>query len=471
MLRFGPQNMDRLVRLHAGIQRVETHLQTAASGGRHIIKIVLRGSGLLVQILISRTGKVLQVVIKRCARVVYRARLSLAQLSARASRLLQQTGIWGDELVARITADGGYLLEQAIAHGTQVYRRATTNGGRMIARLGQSTSQLVHVLSTGGLLLVRRATFGGCQCMSLIGGGGGGVGVRLLKPLFEGHRWLRTLLEEYEKQVADAETWPQPKDIHGWKLYGPEELRLLSVTCGIPSKRAEYQMGQCGEDAWFAASTNRGDTLGVADGVGGGRICKLSPGEFSDSLMRSCERLALNPCHEPRRLDLLLHRAHREVQEERHPVLASCHTCLLSLDRRTGIVSATNIGSCGFLVVRSGIIIARSTKQSRNSIASIQGGFAAILYDDIAQASIQQFRAEAGDMLLLATDGFFDNVHDERVLSLISELDGRTEPCRMRLYAETLALIARSATCSTYGKGSNRQLNMDDITVVLAVVN
>ncbi|BFG02500.1 protein phosphatase PTC7 homolog [Drosophila madeirensis] len=468
MLRFGPQNMDRLVRLPAGIQRVETHLLTAASAGRHIIKIVLRGSGLLVQILISHTGKVLDVVIERSARVVYRARLSLAQLAARGTHLFQQTSIWGDELVARITADGEYLLEQAKARGTQVYRRASTNGGRMIARLGQSTSQLVHVLSTGGLRLVTRATSGGCQCLSLIGGGG----VRLLKPLFEGYGWLRTLLEEYEKQVADAELRPQPKDIHGWKLYGPKELRLLSVTCGIPRKRAECQvLGQCGEDAWFAASTNRGDTLGVADGVGCGRISKLSPGEFSSSLMRSCERLALSPCHEPRRLDLLLHRAHREVQEERHPVLAGCHTCLLSLDRRTGTVSATNIGSCGFLVVRKGTIVARSTKQTRNSIASFRGGSAAILYDVIAQPSIQQFRAEAGDMLLLATDGFFDNVNDERVLSLISELDGRTEPCRMRLYAETLALMARAATCSTYRKGWNRQLKMDDITVVLAVVN
>ncbi|XP_002134431.2 uncharacterized protein [Drosophila pseudoobscura] len=498
--------MDRLVRLNAGIQRMETQLLTfvqmmigkAASGGGHLIKIVVGGSGLVIRIVISGSGKMLDVVATRSARVVCRARLSFAELvgiavvrggnlfdvcCCRGAELFEQACISGDELIARITsigamlsADGEDLLEQAFVCGTHVYENAYTNGGRMINQatttVGTTGSRLAHVLSTGGFRLVSRVTNGGVYLAQRAATFGGRQCMNPLRPLFRGYGRLRELVEEYEQEIIDAGK-PETKDIHGWKMYGPKELRLLSVASGIPKKHAAWpRLGQCGEDAWFATSTSRGETLGVAkaNGVKSGRICNLSPGDFSYSLMRSCERLAQRPSHDPRRLDVLLHRAHRDVLDVRHPVLASCNTCMLSLDRRTGTVYATNVGGCGFLVVRNGQIAARSRKHLQAFSTQLQG-VGAYIYGDPYQAPIQELCVEAGDMLLLGTDGFFNNVDDERVLSLITELDGGTDPRRMHLYAETLALMARATACSNVRAAAGRNLNMDDITIVLAVVN
>ncbi|XP_041452111.1 protein phosphatase PTC7 homolog fig-like [Drosophila obscura] len=216
-------------------------------------------------------------------------------------------------------------------------------------------------------------------------------------------------------------------------------MRHTEAACRVPQVGAERA------DAWFAASTSRGDTLGVADGV-----------EAPATIRVAWTCCCIGPIC--------------DVQEVRHPVLASCHTGLLSLDRRTGTVTATSIGGCGFLVVRKGQIVARSIAgklQVSTCPTSLPFlGVGTFLYGDINRPAAQQFRAQSEDMLLLATDGFFDNVDDGCVLSLMNELAGGTDPRRMHLYAETLALMARAARPK-----ETRHKKMDDITVVLAVVN
>ena len=49
--------------------------------------------------------------------------------------------------------------------------------------------------------------------------------------------------------------------------------------------------GVIGDDAWFIASKNSTDVLGVADGVGGWRDIGVDPSKFSSYLMRTCKRI------------------------------------------------------------------------------------------------------------------------------------------------------------------------------------
>lgn len=49
--------------------------------------------------------------------------------------------------------------------------------------------------------------------------------------------------------------------------------------------------GVIGDDAWFIASKNSTDVLGVADGVGGWRDIGVDPSKFSSYLMQTCKRI------------------------------------------------------------------------------------------------------------------------------------------------------------------------------------
>ncbi|KAH8287370.1 hypothetical protein KR054_006234, partial [Drosophila jambulina] len=266
--------------------------------------------------------------------------------------------------------------------------------------------------------------------------------------------------------------------------------RLVSVACGFPKDYAmypHYERGKFGEDAWFHSSSPQADTLGVADGVGGWRTYGIDPGEFSTFLMRSCHRLATYRNFDARRLDLLLNRAYLDLLEQKCPVLGSCTVCLLSLNRENSTIYTANIGDSGFLAVRSGKVLCRSLEQQHQFNTPYQlaspppclGG--QFLVDMPDCADCQKFVTRRGDVLLLATDGVYDNVPLELLLEVLSELAGVGDPMVLQMAANSLALMARTLSLnpdydSPFSQNA-RKLNIealggkpDDITVLLATV-
>ncbi|KAI9905471.1 hypothetical protein PsorP6_014374 [Peronosclerospora sorghi] len=85
-------------------------------------------------------------------------------------------------------------------------------------------------------------------------------------------------------------------------------LSLTSGACGLPhpQKRATG-----GEDAWFIS----GNTVGVADGVGGWARKGIDSGEYSRTLMKSAKRTVSAADKVPTPLQVLKV-AHRHVQPE-----------------------------------------------------------------------------------------------------------------------------------------------------------
>ncbi|KAH8245430.1 hypothetical protein KR032_010376, partial [Drosophila birchii] len=269
-----------------------------------------------------------------------------------------------------------------------------------------------------------------------------------------------------------------------------EYPRLVSVACGFPkdfSLYPRYVRGKFGEDAWFHSSSPIADTLGVADGVGGWRTYGIDPGEFSQFLMRSCNRLATYRNFDPRRLDLLMKRAYVDLLEQKCPVLGSATVCLLSLNREESTVYTANIGDSGFLAVRSGRILCRSQEQQHQFNTPYQlaspppclGGH--FLIDSPDCADCQKFATRSGDVLLLATDGVFDNVPLAVLVAVLSELAFEDDPMVLQMAANSLALMARTLSLnpkfdSPFSKNA-RLMNIeamggkpDDITVLLATV-
>ncbi|KRF93998.1 protein phosphatase PTC7 homolog isoform X1 [Drosophila mojavensis] len=269
-----------------------------------------------------------------------------------------------------------------------------------------------------------------------------------------------------------------------------QQTRLVSVVCGFPKDIVmypDYVRGQFGEDAWFKTSTSKADTLGVADGVGGWRVYGIDPGLFSRFLMRSCERLAHTSDFDSTRPEHLLARAYCNLLEQKQPILGSCTACVLTLHRESGILYAANIGDSGLLVIRNGAVVCRSVEQQHHFNTPYQlavpppGQGLNVLTDGPECAALLEFDMQPGDILMLATDGVYDNVSEELLLQVLSHAAGVTDPVKLQMYANSVALMARSLSFNPHHESpftqNARRHNIDapggkpdDVTVILASV-
>ena len=59
-------------------------------------------------------------------------------------------------------------------------------------------------------------------------------------------------------------------------------------------------------------------------------------------------------------------------------------------------------------------------------------------------ANTSDFRVEDGDVILLATDGVFDNVPLQLLLNELTRLQGERDVVQIQRVANTIALMARS---------------------------
>ncbi|XP_044729923.1 protein phosphatase PTC7 homolog [Chrysoperla carnea] len=267
------------------------------------------------------------------------------------------------------------------------------------------------------------------------------------------------------------------------------EPRLVSVACGFPKERVRRMIkGQFGDDAWFSAKYNTtADVMGVADGVGGWRTYGIDPGEFSSFLMRTCERLVTSGQFNPCDPSDLLARSYYELLEHKKPILGSSTACVVILNKKNNRIYTANIGDSGYMVVRKGNIIRRSAEQQHYFNTPFQlslpppGHQQNVLSDRPESADTDDFPVEDGDVILLATDGVFDNVPDEVLVSELRKAQGVRSATTLQTVANCIALIARKLAFdrnymspfaqSAQDNGINAVGGKpDDITVLLATV-
>jgi len=227
--------------------------------------------------------------------------------------------------------------------------------------------------------------------------------------------------------------------------------------------------------------------MGVADGVGGWRSYGIDPGEFSSFLMRTCERLVQCSHFNPQRPVNLLAYSYCELMEQKKPILGSSTACVLILNRETSTVHTANIGDSGFVVVREGQVVHKSEEQQHYFNTPFQlslpppGHGPNVLSDSPESADTMSFPVRDGDVILIATDGVFDNVPEDLMLQVLSEVEGERDPVKLQMTANSLALMARTLSLNSEFLSpfalSARRNNIqarggkpDDITVVLATV-
>lgn len=304
---------------------------------------------------------------------------------------------------------------------------------------------------------------------------------------------------------------------------GSEEadLRLVTAVSGFPKPGSNYNIdnilkGQIGDDAYFVARhvddwgeeetsarsrlspepevTDQGDVrgnadvIGVADGVGGWRAYGVDPGLFSAMLMESCERLVLAGyfnCNQPSKL---LAQGFREMQENKQQIIGSSTACLMMLSHRDLKLYTANIGDSGFLVVRQGEVVHRSQEQQHYFNTPFQLSLpptelqSEVLADRPESADQYEFSVEDGDVILLATDGIFDNVPDRMLAEEMGKVWQCKDEIRLQQCANSIALMARKLSrdpkflspfsVNALAAGLEAEGGKpDDITVLLATVS
>ncbi|KAK3252757.1 hypothetical protein CYMTET_37963 [Cymbomonas tetramitiformis] len=179
---------------------------------------------------------------------------------------------------------------------------------------------------------------------------------------------------------------------------------LLSEVVSIPhpDKKAKG-----GEDSYFISEC--GFTVGVADGVGGWAELGVDAGEYSRQLMKHTQSEAQS-AGDDRDPMAMLKMAHQKTD-----VLGSCTACILSL-QHGGLLRAANLGDSGFVLMRDSRVLFRSPPQQHDFNFPFQLGRSGSDMPTDAESFVVPVKS--GDVVVLGTDGLFDNVFDRDLVDV-----------------------------------------------------
>lgn len=201
--------------------------------------------------------------------------------------------------------------------------------------------------------------------------------------------------------------------------------------------------------------------LCVADGVGSWRQYGIDPRQYSHRLVENARKVIeadfthralvrhspfesdLTPIHP---LDVIMDAWNLTTSEE---VSGSSTICVATLDKKLNQLSYSNVGDCGLMVVRrseletSGTIRERtaprdkrrtdlriaylSQQQLKSFNLPYQLGFSTIAevpnanFESPADADTASIPVMPGDVIVLATDGLFDNVDLDDIVSVVAD--------------------------------------------------
>ncbi|CAN4104047.1 unnamed protein product [Withania somnifera] len=228
-------------------------------------------------------------------------------------------------------------------------------------------------------------------------------------------------------------------------------LKLNSGSFYLPHP-AKAKTG--GEDAHFICTLT--PAIGVADGVGGWADLGIDAGLYARELMSQ---------------------SLTAIQEEpkRFPK-GSCTACIVALT--DGGLYAVNLGDSRFMLVRNGCAAFKSPAQQHgfNFPYQLDCNNAG---DSPSSAMVFKITAEPGDVLIVGTDGLFDNLYDEdiSVVGFEAMQGGLGPQMTAQRIAELAQLRAMDHTKSSPFSDGAREAGfdyhggkLDDITVVVSYI-
>lgn len=265
--------------------------------------------------------------------------------------------------------------------------------------------------------------------------------------------------------------------------------------------------GKIGDDAWFISKQKNVDVLGVADGVGGWHEVGYDPSKFSFNLMKTCKRIVEQEFSrnemENTQIDnktpiYLLEQSYQSLLESKNNslLIGSSTACIIVFHHETNTLHTANLGDSGFVVIRDNKVIHRSQEQQHyfnspyqiailpltNLNSNNNGGGGNLINDSPNLASVNSIELNEGDLIVLATDGLWDNLSEAQLLVELANIKNKTLLADLEKAAYNLANKAfelafdpdYQSPFSIAAKKSGININggkPDDVTVLLACVS
>ncbi|XP_031098320.1 probable protein phosphatase 2C 55 [Ipomoea triloba] len=175
-----------------------------------------------------------------------------------------------------------------------------------------------------------------------------------------------------------------------------------------------------GEDSHFIFS--EAQTIGVADGVGGWAKKGIDAGAYARELMYNAIQSVRHQRNTVGSVDPMtaLDEAYADTDVD-----GSSTACILTLVDDCAI--AVNVGDSGFAVLRGGRTVFRSPPQQTRFNCPVQLGKTR---GDPTAAEKFEVKVKPGDIIVMATDGLFDNVYEFELLDLVYGADDKKSPLK-----------------------------------------
>ena len=263
------------------------------------------------------------------------------------------------------------------------------------------------------------------------------------------------------------------------------------ATCSNPPAfdPARISKETCGEDDFILflqeesfSTTGKGISLfGVADGVGGWNQQGIDPKLLTSALIDNIRTEFTTFSEEP--LKRLVEKAYENMRLQRKEIrFGSCTLALLTFDHATNHLNSFNLGDSGFMIVRDGKVFWKSAEQQRYFNAPYQIGLIDGHPADLPEVGkSDSFVVQSGDVVIVRTDGLFDNLFDKDILQVVAQrYKQRIDKSFPSEVARELALRAKcvgesKTGVSPFGKNAEEvgyyfKGGKDDDTTVLVTI-
>lgn len=236
----------------------------------------------------------------------------------------------------------------------------------------------------------------------------------------------------------------------------------LHLDCAVSMLPHPAKARTGGEDAYFIREHPA--VVAVLDGVGGWSEQGVDAGDFSRELAaRTEEQFDLcgddgsggtdssdgtEPALTALSLQAALAAGLANVRS-----LGTCTACLVAIDGQRSMVTALNVGDSGFRLFRPAPangcaqLVAASRPQQHSFNCPFQLGTGSA--DRPSDGDSYSVPIVAGDVLLLATDGVFDNLFDGEIASLITSASAEGGEATAEVIASLVAKRARETSTNT----------------------
>jgi protein phosphatase PTC7 len=224
-----------------------------------------------------------------------------------------------------------------------------------------------------------------------------------------------------------------------------EQSNTQSVNTNIAVEPRTPAEALYGEDAFMIANYSKYVTkcAAIADGVGGWSAFGVDPGRISRMLMKFAQQyIQQNTIQEiptdnlntkfPNHAYNTLQYAYKNVTDYNiSKIRAGSTTACVVYLTDNAVLHSANLGDSGFMVLRGEEIVFRSKEMQHRFNAPYQIAVCPkerngeCIMNTPEQADLNKLQLKNGDVVVLGTDGLFDNCFDSHIVTMVNQIKNR----------------------------------------------